>query len=291
MVKPVMFRCSIMASRVYRAVGRLLGRQEISQRKIRSFLKEREWVVGLAHTPGARSSLALVVPCYGHAGYLGKMFESIVSQTRLPEQVIFVDDCSPDETWETLNKLISDKAKVPGPEFRLLRNGRNLGQAASLNRAVSAAETDLVMVLNDDDYLLHDAVEEMLDLFHRHVEVVLVGGHSLHFSGDEMLSGMPKKISELTPYGKIRLDVRYPEDVLHYRLYNDLNLTHSGSCFLKASWEMAGGYLSEKKKRLVPFSDRDFQLRVNSLFPVGVSAGIPFSCWRSDSSVDNGKNS
>jgi glycosyltransferase involved in cell wall biosynthesis len=291
MVKWFSDRCRSLAETACRMACRILGMPEISGRKLRSFMNERGTLSGSACIPGERSSLALVVPCYGHAAYLGKMFESIVSQTRLPEQVIFVDDCSPDETWETLDKLISEKTIAQGPDFRLLRNSQNLGQAASLNLAVRAAETDLIMVLNDDDYLLHDAVEVMLHLFQRHGEVVLAGGHSLHFSGDWMLSGMPKKIAEIKQPGEIRLDVRYPEDVRHYRRCNDLNMTHSGSCFLKSAWETAGGYFPEKKKRLVPFSDRDFQLRVNSIFPVGVSAEVPFSCWRRDSSVDDGKNS
>jgi hypothetical protein len=68
-------------------------------------------------------------------------------------------------------------------------------------------------------------------------------------------------------------------------------MTHTGSCFLNAAWEVVGGYAVDKRKRVVPFSDRDFQLRVASLWPVAVSNATPFSLWRRDSSVDVELNS
>jgi len=87
------------------------------------------------------------------------------------------------------------------------------------------------------------------------------------------------------------LIVHRPEDVLGYRNYNDLNMTHSGSTFLKVAWEAVGGYQVDKKRRVVPFSDRDFQLRVNAAWPVAVADKTPYSFWRTDSSVDRDLNS
>jgi glycosyltransferase involved in cell wall biosynthesis len=236
------------------------------------------------------ASLAIVVPCFGHDMYLEKMFESILRQTRAPDEVLFINDASPDDTVEVLHKLIAG-ASGTGIGFRLLENSRNSGQAASLNRGIGEAGTELVMVLNDDDYLFHDAVEVMLGLFNQYREVFLIGGHSIHFEGNETLGSLRKNIADYADPCRIPLEIHYPSDVVGYRRYNDLNMTHSGSCFLKSAWQAIGGYCPVKKKRMVPFSDRDFQLRLNALFPVAVSSEIPFSFWRSGSSVDAGKNS
>jgi hypothetical protein len=67
-------------------------------------------------------------------------------------------------------------------------------------------------------------------------------------------------------------------------------MTHSGMTVLRAAWAVVGGYRSDPRARVVPYSDRDFQLRVASLYPIAV-IDEPLVWWRSDSSVDAGVNS
>jgi hypothetical protein len=68
-------------------------------------------------------------------------------------------------------------------------------------------------------------------------------------------------------------------------------MTHSGSCFFKVAWTAVGGYQVDKTQRVVPFSDRDFQMRVNAVWPVAVAYETPLALWREGSSVDAGLNS
>ena len=264
---------------------------EVSQRRVRQFLRYREQLGKITRSCDLSLSIAIVVPCYKHGQYLRTMVTSIKSQTRPPDQVIFVDDHSPDATAQTLQNLIEDWQPTTSSQIKLLRNEGNLGQTASLNRGIGLADTDLILILNDDDYLLHDCVEVAVALFECYPEIALLGAHSLHFSGDDALWRLPKFVKEFVLLDELELDLRLPECVRTYHRYNDLNMTHSGSCFLKAAWRAVGGYFPDKRNRLVPQSDRDFQLRVNALFPVMLSNTVPFSCWRNDSSVDAGINS
>jgi len=264
---------------------------DISQKRI------LEFVAGAAPPPSQvaasipKRSLAIVVPCYGHARFLKTMLTSITSQSRLPDEVVFIDDCSPDGSGDIIERFIDDQREQGNTRFTLMQNTGNAGQAMSLNRGISATDSDLIMILNDDDYLMHDAVEVTFRLFDCYQDVVMVGGSSIHFSNDDELAKADKSIVSYMGFDTMAFDIRYPKDTLNYRNYNDLNMTHSGCTFLKFVWEMAGGYYPEKNKRLVPFSDRDFQLRVNALFPVAVSDQTPFSFWRNNSSVDAGRNS
>ena len=175
-------------------------------------------------------------------------------------------------------------------EFIILENEKNLGQAASLNKGIKYSDADLIMILNDDDYLMHDSIEVALQILKRYPEAALLGGHSLHFGGQE-LESMPKMIHSICPPEQIEIDLSYPHQVKSYQKYNDINMTHSGSVFYKSAWQTIGGYYPDKTQRLVHFSDRDFQLRMNALFPVALSNITPLSCWRNDSSVDQGVNS
>lgn len=276
---------------VLKKISRLAGLPDISQKKIRDFIDSIGSVEDLNAEKCEKRSLTVVVPCFGHARFLETMMQSITRQTRLPDEVIFVDDCSTDGSGDILKRLSGTVAQRELIHFKLLQNTRNLGQAASLNRAIENAKSDLIMILNDDDYLKHDVIEVVFCLFDQYKEVVLIGGTSDHFADDEELSKTNMTMACFSDIDSIKLDIHLPADVMDYRRYNDLNMTHSGCCFLKSAWEKVGGYYSDKSKRLVPFSDRDFQLRVNALFPVAVSNDVPFSFWRSGSSVDQGRDS
>ena len=263
---------------------------EISQRKIRSFIKQTSNQVKPNHFYQGDQSIAIVVPCYGHAPYLREMFESIKQQTRQADEVIFVVDSSPDNSFEILQSLIHEFQAQTKSKLTLVQNDNNIGQAASLNKGIEMAESELIMILNDDDYLLHDCIEGSLKILEKNPQAALLGGHSLHFGGNS-LSNTPKLIQDICPIEDIEIDLRLPSQVSQYRGYNDINMTHSGSSFYKSAWKVIGGYYPDKSKRLVHFSDRDFQLRMNALFPVALSNITPLSCWRNDSSVDQGVNS
>ena len=278
------------AGNLCRKIFRMLGAPEISQRRISEFLVKVGDVTPLPQNKYPRS-LAVVIPCYGHASFLPAALKSIASQSRLPDEVIAVDDHSPDCTNTIVEEYFSRLRELGDIRCTLLTNDRNRGQAFSLNQAISAISSELVMILNDDDYLMHDAIATIYELFEQHEDLVMIGGASIHFSHDQELELHSRVGRSTLDAAKMSLSIRQPSDVLNYRRYNDLNMTHSGCCFLKSAWEKVGGYYSNKRKRLVPFSDRDFQLRVNALFPVGVSSDISFSFWRSGSSVDQGRDS
>jgi GT2 family glycosyltransferase len=275
--------------RIKKTVQSIL-KPQISQRKIKYFIdgldKTKLSTVQCPQNP----TIAVIVPCFGHEPYIEEMFASIINQTRRADQVIFIVDKSPDKSSDLLSGITKDLDTDFRQIIRIIKNDINAGQSASINRGVEAAETDLILILNDDDYLMHDCIDTILHIFKRFPAAVMVGGTSLHFSG-ESLKKMAKCISDITEENTISIDVRTPVDVKRYVKYNDLNMTHSGCCFLKSAWKSVGGYYSDKSKRIARYSDRDFQIRINALFPVALSNITPLSFWRNDSSVDSGINS
>lgn len=263
---------------------------EIDIKKISAFIKNHKTGIVPDQKKEKINTLGIVIPCYNHGKYLEQMFSSVINQTRPPDNVIFVNDGSQDDTLKILNKLINGYKDKVNINFNIINNETNIGQAASLNKAIDQVNTDLVMILNDDDYLFHDIIEVMFYLFNKYNEVYMIGNHSIHFRNDDHLNLLKKLVSDLVDYNQINLSIHTPEMVMNYKKYNDLNMTHSGSTFYKSAFKACGGY-RKKDERIVPFSDRDFQLRMNALFPVGVSYDIPFVFWRNDSSVDREFNS
>jgi glycosyltransferase involved in cell wall biosynthesis len=223
----------------------------------------------------------VVVPCYNHAEYLPLAVQSLVEQSLPAFDTVLIDDASDDGT----NGLLQDLAEALSSRgnVTLVTHRRNLGQAATLNEAINLSATPFVTVLNDDDWLTDEALSHVLRVHRQNPRIALVGAASEWFSGDGRPPG--RTIGEPLP---VRLYA--PDEVRQFRQPNDLNMTHSGMTLSRHAWHVVGGYRVDVRERVVPYTDRDLQLRLAALFPVAVVES-PLVWWRSDSSVDAGLNS
>lgn len=234
-------------------------------------------------------NVSIILPCYGHAPFLRACLDSVLRQTRLPDQVVAVLDDSPDDSEEILLEH-RDVFIRRGVDFSILKNSRNVGQAATINRGVQHASSELMMVLNDDDVLFEDSIWLSLRHFQVSGPFALLGGSCVPFLADEVIADYESTAPRKQTLGEITIHPRY--SVEGYSDVADFNITHSGMTFLKEAWRISGGYQPRKSKRLVRFSDRDFQFRMNCYFPTAVlDDSLPLAFWRKGSSVDKGLNS
>ncbi len=97
--------------------------------------------------------VAIVIPCYNHARFVGEALESALGQTRKPDRVIVVDDGSQDNSLEVLQEFAGRGVEVYAQE--------NHGAHATINRLVELAATDCdwVAILNSDDRYLPRRIE------------------------------------------------------------------------------------------------------------------------------------
>lgn len=113
--------------------------------------------------PAARPSISLLLANYNNAVFLRASLEGFLSQTRLPDEIVIVDDGSSDESVEIIESFMTAL-----PRVRLLRHARNLGQHAAIQRALSAAQSDYVVWAASDDLLLPRFIERALDALTAH---------------------------------------------------------------------------------------------------------------------------
>lgn len=90
-------------------------------------------------------SVSVIIPMYNAARTIERAISTLERQTRPVQQIVLVDDCSTDETWKIVSRWNHD------PRFLILRQDRNLGPAAARNRAIRAATSDYVSLLDSDD--------------------------------------------------------------------------------------------------------------------------------------------
>jgi glycosyltransferase involved in cell wall biosynthesis len=98
--------------------------------------------------------------CNGEA-FVQEQIESILRQTRLPNELVISDDCSNDRTIEVI------KTATVGCPFpvRILQNSVNVGLNGNFEIAITEAKGDLVIPADQDDYWLPERVSATASVF------------------------------------------------------------------------------------------------------------------------------
>jgi glycosyltransferase involved in cell wall biosynthesis len=130
------------------------------------------------------SRLSVLVPVYNEVGTIRPLLER-VRAVPLQKEVIVVDDCSADGTWQVLEEY---RAATPDtPDFRLLvvRHAKNQGKGAAVRTAVGHVTGDLVVIQDAD--LEYDPGE-----YPRLIQPIL-DGHADVVYGSRF-SGSPRRV-------------------------------------------------------------------------------------------------
>lgn len=102
--------------------------------------------------------------------YLRHQLDSIVAQTRPPDELVICDDCSADGTREI---VVSFAAHAPFP-VRLHVNEQNLGSTRNFEQAISLCEGDVIALSDQDDVWLPEKLHRFEDCFLRNPKIGLV---------------------------------------------------------------------------------------------------------------------
>lgn len=97
--------------------------------------------------------VSVIIPVYNKSDYLDICLNSVFSSSEDNLEIICVDDCSTDNSYEKLLKYNASNSKV-----RIYRNIENLGVSYSRNKGIDLAEGEYIVFLDADDYLERDAI-------------------------------------------------------------------------------------------------------------------------------------
>ena len=98
-------------------------------------------------------TISVIIPAYNGAATIANAIESILRQTRAPDEIIVSDDCSTDSTAE--------EAARYGERVRYVRRATNGGLSANRNTGVGASHGEWLLFLDQDDELLPHALESL----------------------------------------------------------------------------------------------------------------------------------
>lgn len=108
-------------------------------------------------------TVSVIMPAYNAETSIKETLESIYAQTRAPENVIVIDDCSTDNTQNICQDIQSTKSNLV-----YVRMDENFGKAHNINYAVKELDDYLgdITVVTDSDVLMEpDCIESLSKKF------------------------------------------------------------------------------------------------------------------------------
>lgn len=116
--------------------------------------------------------VSVIIPLYNAASYIPDL-KQLWDQTLQDFELILVDDCSTDDTW---NKLQEFKAHNPERAIILAHNEHNLGPGGTRNHGLTKSSGEYVIFLDSDDRYDSTLLEKMSKrLDDTHADLVCCG--------------------------------------------------------------------------------------------------------------------
>ena len=168
--------------------------------------------------------VAFVIPCYRSEVTLPQVIEEInntmAGLDKYDFEVVLVNDSSPDNTWDTIKKLVSEYKNITGINF-----AKNFGQHGALMAGLRESKGDYVICLDDDGQTPADEVGKLLDKLDEGYDAVYASyakkkhsafrnfGTFMNEKMAEKLLGKPKDLFVSSYFGVKRFVV---EDMIRY---------------------------------------------------------------------------
>ena len=108
-----------------------------------------------------RQLLSVVIPSYNEEGLIhltSKTLSSLLEESNIPYELIFVDDGSVDRTWEHIHEETCQNSSVKGVNF-----SRNFGKEAAIYAGLLYSSGDCCVVIDCD---LQHPPEKIIEMYH-----------------------------------------------------------------------------------------------------------------------------
>lgn len=177
--------------------------------------------------------VSIIIPCYNHDKYLVDSVGSALSQEVNPNisiEIIIVDDCSTDKTYELASEIAKRFTNV-----KVIKNDVNKHLSYSRNIGIKNSTGEYIVCLDADDKLPKNYIQANLDnIIYNKVDVSYSNSQCFGFSD---------KLYNWPPYNIERL--------------RKSNFIHCSAMFKKTVWDIVNGY---DEKFLMGAEDYDFWL-------------------------------
>ncbi len=137
------------------------------------------------------------MPCFNHAQFVVESAKGILGQTQADLELIIVDDCSSDNSWEAIEGMAAKDSRV-----KVIRHVQNQGASKSRNDGLRAAGGEFIGFCDADDVWEPQKLRRQVNLLEENPD------HDVAYCDtiiiDENGSPTGQRFSELFPVPKTR---------------------------------------------------------------------------------------
>jgi glycosyltransferase involved in cell wall biosynthesis len=130
-------------------------------------------------------TVSVFITSYNQKDLLREAIESVLAQTRLPDEIVIADDCSSDGSQELIGSYERDHPDLIRPVFQ----DRNIGIPRNKNAAYRATTGDWVTYLDGDDRFLPNKIETDLAALDSHPEAEIACSNFFYINSEGSRDG------------------------------------------------------------------------------------------------------
>lgn len=201
--------------------------------------------------------VTVVVPSYNHARFVERTLRSIFAQTHAPKNLIVIDDGSKDESVSVIERTLQD---CPFASELIVRENRGL--CATLNEALSKADSEHFAYISSDDLWLPEFLENRTRVLSQRPEAVVAYGYSFLIDDDDEITDSTSNWAEYAD-----------GDALEMLLYPIIPASAS-VLYRTASLKETGW------NQNAILEDYELYLRLSARGEFALDQGEPLSAWR-----------
>lgn len=141
--------------------------------------------------------VSVIVPVYNVEQYLDECLNSIRQQTYENLEIIVIEDCSTDNSLNTLIKHLEDS------RVKLIQHEKNSGLSAARNTGIDAAQGKYIAFVDSDDLVHSDYIKTcIIHITEKKTDLVLISfcafndGKKINFSESIDMGGEAKILNE-----------------------------------------------------------------------------------------------
>ncbi|MEI8340621.1 MAG: glycosyltransferase family 2 protein [Verrucomicrobiota bacterium] len=158
--------------------------------------------MSLANPKNSASSVSVIMPVYNEAATVANVIAVVLQQSCVRELII-VDDCSQDGSWEVLQKTAATDSRI-----KVFRHTVNRGKGAALRTGILKADAPIVLIQDADleydpgeyEVLLHPILADKADVVFGS-RFAGAGAHRVlyywHFLGNRFLTTLSNMATNL----------------------------------------------------------------------------------------------
>lgn len=122
--------------------------------------------------------VTIVSANFNKGEYIYEYFESILNSSVLPNEIIFIDDASTDNSLDKIGKYKHLKF------LKIISLNQNHGFAKALNIGIKTARSEYIMRLDPDDFITKYRIKEQFHFLKEHPHISILGSNAFYYNHD-----------------------------------------------------------------------------------------------------------